>query len=114
MHDPDRSFRLATIAALIAITIVPSLTAVAPASVAVTGHSHGPMALLGDHHGPAIGGPEAQLNAETAKYFGRTNPYAGATKGIGCDEGSRPEKVQGKAPLADYESGRAAKGYFCN
>jgi hypothetical protein len=25
-----------------------------------------------------------------------------------------PEKVQGKAPAADYKSGRAAKGYFCN
>jgi hypothetical protein len=25
-----------------------------------------------------------------------------------------PETVQGKAPKADYESGRAAKGYFCN
>ena len=36
------------------------------------------------------------------------------TKQIACDEGSRPEKVQGKASLADYESGRAAKGYYCN
>ena len=36
------------------------------------------------------------------------------TKGIRCDKGSRPEKVQGKAPLKDYESGRAAKGYYCN
>jgi hypothetical protein len=25
-----------------------------------------------------------------------------------------PEKVQGKAPKADYDSGRAEKGYFCN
>jgi hypothetical protein len=25
-----------------------------------------------------------------------------------------PETVQGKAPKADYESGRAAQGYFCN
>jgi hypothetical protein len=41
-------------------------------------------------------------------------PYAGPTPGIGCDKGSRPEKVQGKAPKADYDSGRAAKGYFCN
>jgi hypothetical protein len=36
------------------------------------------------------------------------------TKGIPCNKGSRPEKVQGKAPLKDYESGRAAKGYYCN
>ena len=36
------------------------------------------------------------------------------TKGIPCDKGSRPEKVQGKVPAADYESGRAEKGYYCN
>ncbi|HET7310901.1 MAG TPA: hypothetical protein VFJ17_06205 [Mycobacteriales bacterium] len=41
-------------------------------------------------------------------------PYAGPTPDIGCDKGSMPEKVQGKAPKADYASGRAAKGYFCN
>ena len=46
--------------------------------------------------------------------FGPTRPYAGPTKGIPCDEGSRPEKVQGKAPAEDYDSGRTAKGYFCN
>jgi hypothetical protein len=44
------------------------------------------------------------------------SPAAGAppTPDIRCDKGSMPEKVQGKAPAADYESGRAAKGYFCN
>jgi hypothetical protein len=41
-------------------------------------------------------------------------PAAAPTKGIPCDKGSLPEKVQGKAPKADYDSGRAAKGYFCN
>ena len=41
-------------------------------------------------------------------------PVARPTKGVPCDKGSRPEKVQGKVPKADYESGRAAKGYFCN
>jgi hypothetical protein len=25
-----------------------------------------------------------------------------------------PETTQGRAPLADYTSGRAAKGYYCN
>jgi hypothetical protein len=48
------------------------------------------------------------------RYLGPTVPYAGPTKGIACDEGSLPETVQGKAPKADYDSGRAAKGYFCN
>jgi hypothetical protein len=35
-------------------------------------------------------------------------------KDAACDKGSMPEKVQGEAPAADYASGRAAKGYFCN
>ena len=41
-------------------------------------------------------------------------PYAGPTPDIACDKGSMPEKTQGRAPLADYADGRAAKGYFCN
>jgi hypothetical protein len=41
-------------------------------------------------------------------------PYAGPTPDRPCDKGSRPEKTQGRAPLADYSDGRAAKGYFCN
>jgi hypothetical protein len=43
-----------------------------------------------------------------------SQPYAGATPDRRCDVGSMPEKTQGRAPLADYASGRAAKGYFCN
>jgi len=31
-----------------------------------------------------------------------------------CDKGSLPEKIQGEAPAADYQDGRAAKGYTCN
>jgi hypothetical protein len=32
-----------------------------------------------------------------------------------CGPGSRPETdIQGRVPKADYESGRAARGYFCN
>jgi hypothetical protein len=61
-----------------------------------------------------IGGPTAQRNDALASYFGPTKPYAGPTKQIGCDKGSRPERVQGKVPAGDYESGRAAKGYYCN
>jgi hypothetical protein len=45
---------------------------------------------------------------------GAPAPKAPPTQGIGCDKGSLPEKIQGKAPAADYESGRAEKGYFCN
>lgn len=31
-----------------------------------------------------------------------------------CGPGSFPEATQGRAPLADYSNGRAAKGYLCN
>lgn len=41
-------------------------------------------------------------------------PGAPPTPGIPCDGGSMPEQVQGKAPKADYDSGRAEKGYYCN
>jgi len=41
-------------------------------------------------------------------------PYAGPTPDIACDKGSRPESSQGRVPAADYTSGRAAKGYYCN
>ena len=41
-------------------------------------------------------------------------PYAGPTPDIACDKGSMPESSQGRVPAADYTSGRAAKGYYCN
>src|SRR5207302_3571541 len=38
-----------------------------------------------------------------------------ATPKAHCGPGSRPETGrQGRVPLADYNNGRAAKGYFCN
>ena len=68
-----------------------------------------------DHHDPGlVGGPVADRSPSLEEYLGRTKPYAGPTKAIGCDRRSRPEKIQGKAPRSDYESGRAAKGYSCN
>src|SRR3954471_11524516 len=45
---------------------------------------------------------------------GRPPIYAGPTPGIACDKGSLPEKPQGRAPIEDVASGRAAKGYTCN
>jgi len=36
------------------------------------------------------------------------------TPGVPCDAGSLPESTQGRVPLADVTSGRAAKGYTCN
>jgi hypothetical protein len=68
-----------------------------------------------DHHGfPLVGGPSGQKTRVLARYLGPTKPDSGPTPGAACDDGSMPEKVQGKAPKADYDSGRAAKGYFCN
>ncbi len=37
-----------------------------------------------------------------------------ATPGVPCDAGSLPESTQGRVPLAEVTSGRAAKGYTCN
>jgi hypothetical protein len=36
------------------------------------------------------------------------------TPGVPCDAGSKPEATQGRVPLADVNSGRAAEGYYCN
>ncbi len=112
MTDSDRSWRVVVATAMSVVVLN------ATVSGSVAGHHHGPggqdHGLAGHHHGPPIGGPKAQISKSTASYFGPTRPYAGPTKGIACDKGSRPEKVQGKVPKTDYDSGRAAKGYFCN
>lgn len=63
--------------------------------------------------GAAYGGPAAQPSS-SAERMAPTAPDSGPTPGIACDEGSKPETIQGKAPKADYGSGRAAEGYFCN
>lgn len=68
---------------------------------------------LHDHARHVVGGPSATPKPDS-RFLGRTKPYDGPTKQIPCDEGSRPEKVQGKVPARDYESGRAKKGYYCN
>ncbi|MBV9098629.1 MAG: hypothetical protein JO079_11285, partial [Frankiaceae bacterium] len=41
-------------------------------------------------------------------------PSMASIRDLPCDAGSMPETTQGRAPLADYNDGRAAKGYFCN
>jgi len=113
MRNPQRWWWLATGMALSAILI----GAMVPA---VMGHGHDHVHGAAGHvhtaglHTHAIGGPDAARGRAWARYASATKPYAGPTKAIGCDEGSRPEKVQGKAPLADFDSGRAAKGYSCN
>ena len=103
-------------ASLVAAVLMAALLSGVPqASVLpAVGGGHHHHAGLHDHGFARVGGPKAIVNAETRSYFGSTKPYAGPTKGIPCDEGSEPEKTQGKVPAADYESGRAEKGYFCN
>ncbi len=111
MRDPHRWRPIAAAAALSAILIGATASG-------TPGHDHDHGAA-GHHdtaglHSHAIGGPNATRGRDWARYASPTRPYAGPTKGVPCDKGSRPEKVQGKAPEADYTSGRAAKGYFCN
>ena len=103
-----RFWRVVVATALAATTIgaaVSSSSGVAPA------HTH---ATAGHHHAPSVGGPSGQDTRALARYLGPTKPNSGPTQGTVCDDGSMPEKVQGKVPKVDYDSGRAAKGYFCN
>ena len=41
-------------------------------------------------------------------------PVFPPTPGVPCDPGSLPESTQGRVPLSEVTSGRAAKGYTCN
>jgi hypothetical protein len=109
MHSPAR-FSLVVRAAVVAIAMVigASLFVSRGAGTDLNGglEPSGGRAL--------VGGPTAHHTRVTERYLGPTAPYAGPTSDIACDDGSRPETVQGKVPKADYASGRAAKGYFCN
>ncbi len=109
MPSPARFRRVATVAAVAAAMVI---AAAVSASGGAETELHGGLALS---RGPAlIGGPTAHHAQSAGPYLSSTAPYAGPTKDIPCDKGSMPETVQGKAPKADYDSGRAAKGYFCN
>jgi hypothetical protein len=107
MPNPYRFWRVAVSASLAVVVGGAALSLPTANHV----HSH---AVAGHHHGPAIGGPDGTDTKVVARYLSPTNPDSGPTPGIPCDKGSMPEKIQGKAPAADYESGRAAKGYYCN
>jgi hypothetical protein len=108
MLSSTRLWRAAIATALAATTIGATISS--SASEAPAPHAHSSR----HHHGPAVGGPSGQDSRALARYLGATDPYSGPTPGIACDAGSMTEKVQGKAPKADFDSGRAAKGYFCN
>ena len=98
------------LAEIVALALFSPAGGTTPPHIHDSSHSHGPSAL----HQHPVGGPAARIDPAMSRYFGRTQPYAGPTKGAECDRGSRPEKVQGKVPKADYDSGRAKKGYSCN
>ena len=81
-------------------------------TLAAAGGSSTPLSALADYatfHG-SLG--HAPLEEPVTTY---TAVGMGATPDAPCGPGSRPETSrQGRAPLADYKSGRAAKGYTCN
>jgi hypothetical protein len=55
------------------------------------------------------------LGVESSAPASYSAPGFGRTPQAPCTRGSRPETDrQGRAPLKDYASGRAAKGYTCN
>jgi hypothetical protein len=114
MRDPNRWWRFGTAVAVAELMAASLLMPAGGAPQHIHGATHA-HATAGLHqHALPIGGPKAKRDESFSRYFGRTKPYAGPTKRIACDAGSLPEKVQGKAPAADYKNGRAKKGYFCN
>ncbi len=90
-----------------------ALTALAGTTLAAAAGA-GPVDLdavrdYGTLHGVLGQGPVALAEASYAA------PGFGVTPQTPCAPGSRPETGrQGRVPLADYTSGRAAKGYTCN
>jgi hypothetical protein len=104
MRRPARTVRIAGSIVVVALVVVAALTGLG---------GRRPPAHRGSVRAALVGGPSVD-RSQTARYLGPTAPYAGPTPDIACDPGSRPEAVQGKVPKADYASGRAARGYFCN
>ncbi|MDQ3729153.1 MAG: hypothetical protein M3355_06140 [Actinomycetota bacterium] len=63
----------------------------------------------------AFGSPENPVDVAPAPTYRATEPPLLPTPSIPCGKGSRPETdIQGRVPLADHTSGRAAEGYTCN
>ncbi|MCW2681117.1 MAG: hypothetical protein JWM62_2518 [Frankiales bacterium] len=95
------------------LTATAALTAVAGTTLAAAAGT-GPVDLdavrdYGTLHGLLGQGPVALAQDAYAK------PGFGRTPQTTCAPGSRPETGrQGRVPLAEYVSGRAAKGYTCN
>jgi hypothetical protein len=78
-------------------------------TAAVTALGSSPVSDYRLFHGNLGLGP---LHGATTSY---SAPGMGLTPQTPCAKGSRPETDrQGRAPLRDYATGRAAKGYTCN
>src|SRR2546430_7333409 len=107
-----RPARFSTITVVVAVATALAIGGAVSSSVGGATALHGGLALTGGR--AVVGGPTTQHTHVAARYLGPTDPYAGPTPDIACDQGSLPETVQGQAPKADYDSGRAARGYFCN
>ena len=96
------------------LTATAALTALA-GTAAASAAGTGPFDLdavraYGQAHGLLGQGPTTLAETAYAKTTGM-----GLTPRAVCGPGSRPETDrQGRVPLRDYESGRAAKGYTCN
>src|SRR4051812_18325257 len=94
---------------LIALAAAAALAGGTVAAASTTGLSAGALSSYTALHGPL--GHGALEPAVTAY----STPGMGPTPQLPCAKGSRPETGrQGRVPLSDYKSGRAAKGYTCN
>jgi hypothetical protein len=108
MRSPTRIPSLVATAAAVAVALVIG------AAVTGAGTSMSSGLVLSAGGRVVVGGPTPHAWSAGGYLSPTAAPDAGPTADIPCDKGSMPETVQGKAPKADYDSGRAAKGYFCN
>jgi hypothetical protein len=116
MRDRAGFWRVAAVISAAAVSIAAAVTGIAGEGPtrSVRPGLRGPLGVMS--RSPfAYGGPAgSHEHSMMAGRAGTKTPYAGPTKGTACDKKSRPERIQGKVPKSDYESGRAAKGYTCN
>jgi hypothetical protein len=104
MGNPGAILARPTSALLLALSLL-GLAAAAPAS----GH---PQAADAGKLRPVPPSVQEVLSAPVRQ---AAEPPLEATPQDPCGKGSRPETdMQGRVPLADHESGRAASGYTCN
>ena len=63
----------------------------------------------------ACGGSSGGSSTSSVATPGSGTTSVASTPRATCGPGSRPESgIQGRVPLSDHESGRAAEGYTCN